>query len=357
MKLLLLRLSALDADAENALRVISFFDELIARRVPLRTLLAETAKLAECPVGVYESGLGISLRAEPRGRVGVEDCAAAEPVRRELTPDSGVWLERSGQPFALDDIVLERFAIAAALLLDHERGPVSDVSDEGPVKLALSADASEALRSRALRAMGFEPGEPMCTLAVTGPAPQTDVVVALALPRAGARFAVLGSIHAVLTRLPEPGVLDAVPAGFRVGVGPELPGLEAPYSWQQARVARKFSSRNGRGPQVVRATELGAMAIIAEKLRNEDIAQVPDVAVLDELAAEPNGSDTIAILDALCRTGSIRKAANEVFRHHTTLISKLTHAESRLGFSLSTPAGRMRAELALSLRQLAIEPD
>jgi hypothetical protein len=72
MKLLMLRLSGLGADAENSLRVISFSDELIAQRVSMRVLAAKAARLAECPVRALDDGLGVSLRAVPlrRGRPG-----------------------------------------------------------------------------------------------------------------------------------------------------------------------------------------------------------------------------------------------------------------------------------------------
>src|ERR1700730_8816272 len=65
LKGLLLRLSGLDADAANAVRVIGFFDRLITGRVALETLVRSTAQLAECPVGVSAPGRGLNLRAEP----------------------------------------------------------------------------------------------------------------------------------------------------------------------------------------------------------------------------------------------------------------------------------------------------
>ncbi|NBH06199.1 PucR family transcriptional regulator, partial [Amycolatopsis sp. SID8362] len=65
MKGLLLRLSGLDADAENAVRVIGFFDRLITARADLDTLVRSTADLAGCPVGVHAPGHGLSQRAAP----------------------------------------------------------------------------------------------------------------------------------------------------------------------------------------------------------------------------------------------------------------------------------------------------
>ena len=47
---LLLRLSGLDADAENAVRVIGFFDRLITGRAGLDALVRSTAELAGCRV-------------------------------------------------------------------------------------------------------------------------------------------------------------------------------------------------------------------------------------------------------------------------------------------------------------------
>ena len=48
MRGLLLRLSALDADAESAVRVIAYFDALVARSTDPAALVRATAALAEC---------------------------------------------------------------------------------------------------------------------------------------------------------------------------------------------------------------------------------------------------------------------------------------------------------------------
>jgi DNA-binding PucR family transcriptional regulator len=166
----------------------------------------------------------------------------------------------------------------------------------------------------------------------------------------------MGSVQAVLTNVVPAALPTSTVRGLRIGVGPALPGAEAAYSWEQALVALRFASSVGPGSSVVHAEQLGALAVIAQRLRTEDIAQVADVAVLDCLAAEPEGAETLTILDALCRTGSARKAATAVHRHHSTLIARIAGAESVLGFSVSTPPGRTRLELALMLRQLRDNP-
>ena len=307
MKGLLLRLSALDATAGNAVRVIGFFDELVARRVDVDTLVRSAAQLAECPVGYARAG---------------------EPVPSEAAvqrlPDGGaVWIGRPPPGLALDEIVLERLAIAAAILLDHPSAPPTGLGDAALVELVLSAAAGEAERSRALHLLGLRPQAPLTVLAYKSPVP---------------RSVELGDLHAVVVLGDVPDLDPNVPTGVATGKG-----IDAPAAWRHARTAVRFA---GHGPRVVRWDELGALAALAS-LRQDDIASVADVAALDRLDA-----DTIAVLTAYCATDSVRKAAAAVYRHHSTVAARLAHAEERLGFPLGTPAGRRRLDLALVLRHL-----
>jgi hypothetical protein len=310
MKGLLLRLSALDANAENAVRVISFFDELVARRVDVDTLVRTASQLAECPVGVGEP---------------VPSGAAV----RYLPDDTPVWLGRPVPGLALDEIVLERLAIAAAILLNHPSAPPTGLGDAALVELALSVNAGEAERSRALHLLGIRPQAQLTVLASTASV-------------AGGRTAELGALHAVLVpgQLPD---LDLEP-DTRIGVAVAA-AIDAPTAWRHARTAVRFA---GHGPRVVRWDDLGAVAVLGA-LRRADIAEVADVATLDRIAEDQG---TIEVLMAFCATDSVRKAAALVYRHHSTVAARLTLAEERLGFSLSTTEGRRRLDLALVLRHL-----
>ncbi|KPI10536.1 PucR C-terminal helix-turn-helix domain containing protein, partial [Actinobacteria bacterium OK074] len=118
-----------------------------------------------------------------------------------------------------------------------------------------------------------------------------------------------------------------------------------------ARTALRFVRTGRSWPAVVSADRLGALAALA-RLRAEDIAEVTDVAVLDRIAAEPQGEELLSVLRAFCATGSTRKAAAEVHRHHSTIAVRLAQAETRLGFPLTDPVGRTRLELALILHHL-----
>ncbi|WP_344436547.1 helix-turn-helix domain-containing protein [Actinomadura bangladeshensis] len=396
MKGLLLRLSALDADAENAVRVISFFDGLIAAKVSPQTLVRETARLAECPAGLTDPATGQTFRADPtpqpptlnptprddpradwheddrrddrrdvlggvpRDVPGVPRDAPASVsgdmpggvprgvpsggagfvggVVREISGAGCVWLGRS-EALPLDELVLERFAIAARLLLEAAPREGSG----GLVELVLSEDAGELERCRALRSLNVEPAERVHVLVVEGEVP--DGVGGI-----GAHPVSLGRVHTVVLRA----VPERFPRGLRVGVGAALPAVEAPASLRQARTALRFA---GMGSDVVHYDGLGALAVIAARMRDEDIAAVPDVAALDALAAEPNGPGTLAVLGAFCATGSARRAAAQVHRHHSTIAARLAHAEARLGFSFSTPGGRRRLDLAVTLRHLRDRPE
>lgn len=329
MKGLLLRLSGLDADAENAVRVIGFFDRLITERAGLDTLVRTTAELAGCPVGLHAPAQGLSLRAEPGTGVTAAKDLPARAAVRSLEGDAVVWVARQGAPAPLDDMLLERFAIATAVLLDHSSVPLPELGDPALVELVLSEGIGTAERSRALHLLGIGATTPLRVLATTG-----DM---------SGRSVLLGTVRAVLsTEVPEP-------AGARLGVGPLLPAIDAARSWHAARTALQYTSDS---EPVMWWERLGSLALLAERLAPADLAALPDVRALDRVAAEPQGGDTIAALAALCATGSVRKAALVLHRHHSTMTARLARAESLLGFELDSASGRFRLHLALMLRRL-----
>jgi hypothetical protein len=338
MKGLLLRLSALDSDAASAVRVISFFDALVAQHAGLERLVASTAELAECPAGLNAPETGVWLRADEDGRSLAE--APPPAASRELDGGGRVWLERTGQPLPMDEIVLERFAIAAAVLLGETRARLSGLDDPALVELAVSASAGDAERSRALHLLGFSPLTPIRVLAVKdGP-----------LPEPPGPQAAIGDRHAVLAPA-ESNVADTiVPTGHTIGIGPVAPAMRAPQSWQAARTAVRFTT-----PGVIDAVhwdDLGALGPMAQRIQPDEIDEIPDVRALDRLAAEPGGKETLDVLTAVIATDSVRKAATLVHRHHSSMAGRLARAEAALGFDVNSPTGRFRLMLALGLRRL-----
>ncbi|MFI7706326.1 helix-turn-helix domain-containing protein [Nonomuraea sp. NPDC049480] len=343
MQGLLLRLSTLDADAESAVRVIAYFDSLLRDHVSVPVLLAATARLAQCPVGLFDAATGRRLRTSSGGAV---DTPAASPAQvRELSSGLGaVWMEREGPAHGLDEIVLERYAAAAEVTLERAAALAREGQDPALVELVLSAETGEAERARALRLLGFDPATQLQALAIALP----DRGLAAGLRAMGHRVrdARIGDTEAVLvaTNLPDSDLPDsALPDGSRVGIGPELPGARAAESWAGARTALRFT-----GPQdpVMRWSDLGALALYA------DLPEAAVADLLDVQAMERLGEEAMAAVRALCLAGSVRSAAAAMHLHHSSMAARIARAESVLGFSLADPSGRLRAHLALALVRL-----
>ncbi|WP_405058322.1 helix-turn-helix domain-containing protein [Kribbella sp. NBC_01505] len=348
MKGLLLRLSSLDSDAESAVRVIGFFDALMTDRAELATLLRSTAALAECPVGVDAPGRGLVLRADPDGTIDLGGPPSVADLREY--GDARFWLARRGDPLPLDEIVLERFALAGSLLLDRTVSNLPAVGDPALVELVVSATAGIAERSRALHLLGITPTATL-RVAVSTPCPPAAGSAPVACPPAVAPDArvVSGPVGALMVSLWTASEQPPPSDGLRTGIGPMVPAIRAADSWRDACTALRLTS-----PQdpVVRADDLGGLLVVVERLRPSDLAASPDVAALDRIAAEPGGDDLLAILRAFSVTDSVRKAAALVYRHHSTVAYRLEQAEAVLGFPFGSAGGRFRLHLALTMRAL-----
>lgn len=140
---LLLRLSALDADAASALRVIGFFDALVEQSASIDVVLKHTAALAGCAVGVRRTDTPTGHRADVN--TPVHD--GTPPVWARVRPvPSGheVWIERFGTPLPLDELVLERFALVMSVAISRRQRDVEDMDGGELLRLAVDAAADEA---------------------------------------------------------------------------------------------------------------------------------------------------------------------------------------------------------------------
>ncbi|MFJ1566763.1 helix-turn-helix domain-containing protein [Streptomyces erythrochromogenes] len=66
-------------------------------------------------------------------------------------------------------------------------------------------------------------------------------------------------------------------------------------------------------------------------------------------ARNPEGLET---LDAFCATGSLRRAADRLHLHHSSVARRLEQITKVLGNELAQPAGLLRAGLALTAWRL-----
>ncbi len=336
-----MRLSQLDTEAEGALRVVAFYDTLLRRRVDLPALARASANLAECVAGIRLDGTGRVIRFAPDGR----EVASPPPVASLTLPITldeeeigSVWLERTGSSRALDELLLDRLAITTAAVVERYGPARTTMADPALVELVISAGTDAAARDRALRLLGFPADLPVRVIALRSQLP-LDRIGSLICPARPVKAATVGDVGVVLAA-----TLDATkfPDGVSAGIG----SSESPESsWYEARTALRFSTT--RQP-IVHYDSLGVLALLA---------QVPGEAVRDNadvgaIAAIADSSDDLDTLEVYCGTGSLRRAADLLHLHHSSVARRLEQLGKTLGFELTEPGGLLRARLALTAWRL-----
>lgn len=342
MEVLAHRLSQLDAEAEGALRVVMYYDTLMRRRVDLAVLARATAGLAECVAAIRLHGTGRVIRTSPDGKPAPEPApgpSSAMPIVLDDEEIGTVWLEREGPAAVLDEMVLDRLAIAAAAAVERYGPARTTMADPALVELVISADGDDAARARALRLLGFAPDLPVRVVAVRSTVPLGQVG-ALICPSRPVKAAPLGDVGVIIATTVDPSLF---PPGVRAGIG-HAPAPDA--AWRQARTALRFAT--AREP-VVRHDGLGVLALLAE-LPPEATRDNPDVLAIARMAETP---DELETLDAYCATGSLRRAAELLHLHHSSVSRRLEQIGRALGVELTEPAGLVRARLALVAWRLA----
>jgi hypothetical protein len=249
-----------------------------------------------------------------------------------------VWLERPGPPGPLDDLLLDRLAIAAAAVVERYGPARTTMADPALVELAISVDSDQAARARALRLLGFAADLPVRVAAVRSQLP-LDQVGGLVCPARPVKAAPLADVGVILATTVDPA---RFPAGVRAGIG----AADSPdRSWRQARTALRFTT--ARQP-VVHHDDLGALALLAQ-VPQDAARDNADVAAISRMAGNPEDLET---LDAYCHTGSLRRAADLLHLHHSSVARRLDQLGKTLGIELTEPSGLLRARLALTAWRL-----
>lgn len=330
MQDLLGRLTALDPDASETLKVVAYFDALVARSVGVESMLRGAAVLSGATVGVRHDSQIVRVAA------GGERVEPREPdeswMQRESGQDAVAWIERDGEPHTNDAMILERLALALGIVRARR-----SVGAESAVELAISSYASVDERASALLRLRM----PDATLRVVASPPDPA-------PLAQHPSSVVATRHG-LTRAT---ILDAAtdpssawPAGSapRLGVGLTVPGVDLPDSWAAALIAVRLTSE---AEPAVHAVDLGAALIVAQVADSE--ALHPDAAALRSLDQR-----TLELLDALAEERSVRGAAARIGRHHSSIQERLTSLIDTLGYDPRTARGHTRYALARMLCTLA----
>jgi hypothetical protein len=341
MEALAQRLSQLDSQAEGAIRVVMFYDTLMRRRVDLPALARASAGLAECVAGIRLHGTGQTIRSAPDGRhapAPPSPASTTAPITLDGEEIGTAWLERPDPPGPLDQLLLDRLAIAAAAVVERYGPARTTMADPALVELVISADSDQAARARALRLLGFAADLPVRVVAVRSQLP-LDQVGGLVCPARPVKAAPLADAGVILATTVDPA---RFPAGVRAGIG----AADSPdRSWRQARTALRFTTP--RQP-VVHHDDLGALALLAQVPENA-ARDNPDVAAIARIAGNPEDLQT---LDAYCAAGSVRRAADRLHLHHSSVARRLEQLATTLGIELTQPTGLTRARLALTTWRL-----
>ncbi|WP_063731594.1 PucR family transcriptional regulator [Streptomyces sp. RTd22] len=341
MEALAVRLSGLDPYVDGAIRVIVFYDTLMRRRVDLPALVRASAGLAECVAGIRLHGTGRTIRVSPHGTEASTPPAPRSSTAPIILDDEEigvVWLERPGPANPLDDMLLDRLAIAAASAVERYGPAHTTMADPALVELAISDGSDEAARARALRLLGFAADLPLHVVAVRARLP-LDRIGALICPSRPVKAAPLADLGVILATTVD---RARFPADVRAGIG----AAEGPdRSWHDARTALRFTT--ARRP-VVHHDELGALALLAQ-VPQDTARDNPDVAAIARIAGTPDDLET---LDAYCTTGSLRRAADVLHLHHSSVARRLDQIAKTLGIELTEPTGLLRATVALTAWRL-----
>ncbi|MEU3604689.1 hypothetical protein AB0E83_04425 [Streptomyces sp. NPDC035033] len=319
------KLNQLDPQAGEALRIVSYFDVLVARGVGLDGLLRGAAVLSGTVAGAEVRGR--TTRRDPDGHP-VTD--AAGPRRRgshRSRADWAVWLEREGEPGPVDEMIVERLALGVELL-EARRRP------ESGFDAVVDPDRPVAERVTLLAKRRIAPAARVRILATPADAAEAGEVSAIVPTRYGLLRATLDTSG---------GLAPPGPAGYGTWVRAD----RAPESWEAAVVALRLTDA---ATPVVDATDLGAMLMLAQ-------AYDPDHPHEDVRALARLDRRSAGILLTLVEADSIRSAAAELGMHHSTVQARHEALTRALGYDPRTHLGRMRyIAAALLLRLAAPEP-
>lgn len=330
---LLGRLTVLDPEAHEGLKVISYFDALIEGNASFEILLRGAAILSGCAAGFASTNQGV-VAVDSRG-TRISEISAPEigTWRERVVPGEGrVWIERVGVPHVNDEMILERLALALQIALERS---VPVHAERKAVEIVIDPSESLENRRRASSQLMLDPDEEYVVVA-------EPVHTAHIAGHSAVMATAAGTVRATICKLEA-----ASEFSTRAGIGNPAVPIALDHSWECALLALRLSSPNA---PIIHSTELGGLTLLAE-LPDESINRHPDLTMINRLIDEnPRIVDTLYAIQA---TESLRAASVKVGLHHSTIQSKVTFLSERLGFDISSAAGRTRLSMALNLYWLS----
>lgn len=360
---LLVRLSALDSDAERAVRVISFFDGLTRNGANFEILVRAAAGLAECPVGMAEADGRVVAYSDTGGKTISASDAAPDSNKRPfgLAGIWGyVWLDRA-PGLDVDEMVLDRLVVAAEIILEQQAVRITGGADEASlVRTVVNSRAAGVARLRASQSLGISGRVTLVATLVpdagNGRLAQLKHRIADELGEVVRGAAIMDDeVACVLVASsdsPPMRPLSGQHYGWNgpLGVSDSRAVIDSPTSWLGALRALKFAL--AQEVRCINEANLGALGLLAD-LSNKALLEVADVQVLVDLSSTESGQRIIDAVSALCQQGSLRKASVVLHLHHSSVTSRIHRAQEAFGFSLDDEDGLLRARVALTAWRLA----
>ncbi|KJL42285.1 hypothetical protein [Microbacterium trichothecenolyticum] len=330
MQDLLGRLTALDPDASETLKVVSYFDALITRLVGAESMLRGAALLAGATVGYRDGSHLTRLSAEGRR---LPPAAPDGWPRHQAGTDAEVWLERQGNQHANDAMILERLALALGIIRARRT-----IGAESAVELVISSYTEPDERVAALARLRIEPGTLRVIASPPDPAPEPSHPSAVVTTRYGlTRATIVDSIIDPQAAWSEPP---------RLGIGLAVLSDRLPASWSSALIAARLSTP---AEPMLDAADLGAALAIAESAETAPLH--PDAAALMRL--DPS---SLELLDVLSAERSVRGAAIRLGRHHSSVQERVGTLACQIGYDPRSARGHTRYAIARMLMTVAPQP-
>lgn len=318
-------------------RITALFDALLLEGATPEILVERAAVAVRATVGrVSRSGATIA-------RDGSGATAPPHPSSAAITrplADGWVWVD--GVAARLGAHLLDR--LAAALAIVERWGAVLVDSARDPLDVLVDDSASAIARDDALARLGLSADTDIRVVICSGPEGGVHrLIEALTAGRTLlARTTREGRTTLLLLHDGAPTIeLDGVPLGVRVAYGRVRPLARVHDSYRNAHDAYLFTrpSPHDLGPYqpvygvLIDGARLTGLTALC-RLRREDIELVDEVRVLDALERD-HGDQIIHLLEAYAITGSMRRAATQVYLHHNSVAYWVQKAESELGYSLT----------------------
>ncbi|WP_264669824.1 helix-turn-helix domain-containing protein [Arthrobacter sp. VKM Ac-2550] len=141
-------------------------------------------------------------------------------------------------------------------------------------------------------------------------------------------------------------------AGVRVGIGPRVPVARIHLSYHHALDVLPFTGDGSPVSRVISHAELGNLTLLA-RVPRDDLLKLPDLPALQAIERKDGGRAELEALEALCRTGTLRRAAKALHLHHSSVARRIGNVEEVLGYRLIGPIPLTSAYAAvLALRLL-----